>query len=113
MTEMELFALLVAHEALCGALFYASFCRAVRSDHQLRLDVRVAFWFLGVVPVLGLVAPLVWLYQPDFFSVGLLFSIVFVQYVTARDWAQSAPSKFMRPQCRGQNRRSTDLLEKT
>jgi len=109
MTEMEIFALLVAHEALCGALFYASFCRAVRSDHRLRFDVRVAFWFLGVVPVLGLVAPLTWQYQPDFFSVALLLSIVFVQYVTARDWAQSAPAKFMHPIYRAHNRRSTDV----
>lgn len=107
-TEILQAFLLVAHVVLSGALFYAAFCRAVRSDYRLRCDVRVAFYMLGVTSIMSLVAPVVWAYVPSWTSVSLMFAVVAVQWSTARDWAHDTPEKFIKPEFRQYNRRATD-----
>ena len=65
-------ALLLAHELLCAILIYTVFCRAVRTDHTVRVDVRLSFFILGVVACLGMPAPLIWGFIPNTFTLLLL-----------------------------------------
>jgi len=97
---------ILAHETLCAALFYSAFFRAVRSSVKVAIDVRLAFFGMGVVSCIGLVAPLVWEFVPSVFDLLLLAAIVIVQLVTARHWATSVPPHFCRPD---HERRSTDM----
>lgn len=102
---------IVIHEALCAVLLYSVFCRAVRSSDLVRTDVRLAFFFLGMVACVGIVAPLVWKFAPDCFTIALLASISGVQLVTAHHWEQGVPDRFLKPMARGFHRRATDRLE--
>jgi len=86
--------LLIVHEFLCLALVYTVFCRSVDMNLSALLDVRLAFFFLGVVACLGIPAPLAWGWLPDAFSVALLFGIVLVQVITARHWTHGLPEVF-------------------
>ena len=88
--------LMVIHELLCGILFYTVFCRAVRINKDVRLDVRIAFQFMGMVACAGVVAPVAWKWAPDLMSVSLLLSICIVQVVTARYW-DGVPENFLKP----------------
>jgi len=90
-------ALLIAHELLCVVLFYTVFYRAVRTCEKVRMDVRAAFWVLGLVACLGMCAPIVWGYRPDHFSIVLIAAIVIVQLITARHWSDSCPPRFYKP----------------
>lgn len=101
--------LLVLHEALCAAVWYTVFCRAVRSDHTVRLDVRLSFIALGLASALGMAAPLAWGWQPDWYTLVLLASITLVQGVTAAHWQAGVPDQFIKPECRPRRRRATDL----
>lgn len=86
--------IILLHEALCMALFYSVFCRAVRSSKHVRLDVRVAFFALGLVACIGMAAPLVWGLVPSLFGLLLLGSVVIVQLVTAHHWRDGVPDRF-------------------
>lgn len=100
-------AFLWAHELLCLALFYSAFCRAVKSDTRVHLDVRLAFNALGAVACWGFVAPLMG-YTPHWFGICLLAAIVTTQWVTAKHWQQGVPDRFMKPEHRPKMRRASD-----
>lgn len=103
-------ALLVVHTALCVALWYSVFCRAVRSDRTVRLDVRLSMFLLGAVALLLVLAPFRWGWQPDGFTVLLLLAIVVVQGVTAAHWRHGVPDAFVKPGCRRTfGRRASDM----
>lgn len=101
-------ALLVAHLILCAMLIFTVFCRAVRTDHTVRLDVRFAFFCMGIVACLGIPAPLIWSFTPTPFSVLLLAGIVLVQLTTSRHWKDGVPYSFYKPDCRP-GRRSCEM----
>lgn len=101
-------AAVVAHELLCAALFYSVFCRAVRTDAQVKADIRLAFFVLGSVALMGMAAPLAWDHQPSGFDLALLGSIVLVQVITARHWRDGVPEHFLHAHHRPRNRRAQD-----
>ncbi|WP_207186263.1 hypothetical protein [Rhodocyclus purpureus] len=92
-------AMILAHELLCVVLLYTVFCRAVRTDHTVRVDVRAAFCLLGAVACIGVPAPLIWDGVPSTFTLALLAVITVVQVVTARHWANGVPIGFYKPEC--------------
>lgn len=92
-------AMLLVHELLCAILIYTVFCRAVRTDHTVRVDVRFSFFLLGVVACLGMPAPLIWGGIPNSFTLLLLAVITIVQMVTARHWSRGVPYGFYKPEC--------------
>lgn len=104
---------LIAHEVLCVALFYTVFCRSVSTDDRVKTDVRFAFFILGAVACMGLVAPIAWGFEPHPFALALLTAVVLVQVITAHHWAHGVPDQFMRSQFRARRRRSTDYLDST
>lgn len=105
-------ALLVIHVALCVALWYSVFCRAVRSDRTVRLDVRLSMFLLGAVALLLMLAPFRWDWRPDWLTVLLLLAIVVVQGVTAAHWRDGVPEAFLKPGCRRTfGRRAGDSTE--
>ena len=86
------------HWALAAALFYTVFCRAVRLNCRARLDVRIAFFALGIVGCVALAMPFylpAW--RPDALHLILLAGIDAVQIVTARYWCNGVPSRFLKP----------------
>ena len=99
--------MLIAHEALCAALFYSCFCRAVKSTERVYADVRLAFNALGAVACWGFVAPLMG-YVPHWFGLALLAAVVAVQWVTARHWQVGVPDRFVKPEHRPTMRRASD-----
>lgn len=103
-------ALLVIHEVLCLVLIYTVFCRFVRTDDTVRLDVRMTFFLLGAVACFGIPAPF-YGFIPNIFSTVLLFMIVMVQVVTSRYWRNGVPLSFYSPECMP-CRRSTDIKPK-
>lgn len=100
-------AMLVAHELLCFVLIFTVFCRAVRMDNSVRIDVRLAFFLLGAVACIGVPAPWVWGFSPNMFTLFLLGGITLVQIVTSRYWRVGVPLSFYRPD-RMPCRRATD-----
>lgn len=85
----------IAHEVLCLMLFYSCFCRAVKSDTRVHMDVRLAFNMLGGVACWGMAAPLMG-HEPGSFSLSLLGAIVYTQWVTASHWSDGVPVRFMK-----------------
>ena len=100
--------LLVIHEMLCVTLWYTVFCRAVRTDARVKLQVRAAFVLVGAVALLGFVAHLAWGWEPDLWDVILLAAVVILQVVTATNWKNGVPDRFLNPKNRPRNRRATD-----
>lgn len=100
-------AMLIAHELLCLVLIFTVFCRAVRMDGTVRIDVRLAFFLLGAVACMGVPAPLVLGFYPNAFTLLLLGGIALVQIVTSRYWRRGVPLSFYRPD-RMPRRRSSD-----
>lgn len=98
--------MLLAHELLCLVLIFTVFCRAVRMDSTVRIDVRLAFFLLGAVACLGMPAPWVWGFQASAFSLFLLGGIALVQIVTSRYWRRGVPLSFYRPDCMPRRRAS-------
>lgn len=97
------------HEALCAALFFTVFCRAVKTDATVRADVRFAFFVLGIAACAGMVAPVAWAHQPNAYDLLLLGAVVLVQAITAHHWAEEVPPQFVKTQFRRtRRRRATD-----
>ena len=91
----HILSLTLLHEALCLALAYSIFCRAVRMTAQTLLPIRLSMFSLGAVGLLGLAAPLLeW--RPDLFSLALLAAVVVVQITTSRYWRVAVPPSFER-----------------
>lgn len=99
--------LILVHELLCAALLYTVFCRSVRSDDSVRVDVRLSFFVLGLVACIGLACPVTWDFQPNAFTLLLLLAIVVVQIATSRHWHHGVPYSFYKPGLRPM-RRSSD-----
>lgn len=100
-------ATLIYHELLCAVLIYTVFCRAVKTDERVRLDVRFAFFVLGMASCLGMAAPLVWGVLPSPISLVMLTAFVAVQVTTARHWKHGVPGCFYKP-CSVPRRRASD-----
>ena len=96
-------ALIAAHVALCLLLIYSVFQRFVHTDASVRLDVRIAFWLLGLAACLAVPAPLLG-YVPRPLDVLLLAAFAAVQHVTGRHWRRGVPRDFYRPGCAPRNR---------
>lgn len=89
---------LFIHEVLSGALLYSIFCRSISTSRETtRGDILFAFWLMGVAAIVMLAAPVVLGWQPDPLSTFLLFSIVTVQWVTAKHWHNGVPQHFRKP----------------
>ena len=100
--------LLIAHEILSVMLFMTVFIRSVPCSSRVRLDIRFAFFVLGLAACAGMAAPLAWGFVPSVFSVLLLASVVLVELVTTRYWQGGVPAAFFKPEFRPL-RRSTDF----
>lgn len=77
----------ILHELLCAALFYAAFCRALWAGRSTSIGVRCLIKMIGMVACAGMAAPLAFGYQPDWFSVALL-GLVVLELVIG-DWQKS------------------------
>ena len=88
--------LIALHVALCLALIHSVFVRFVRTDASVRIDVRLAFWLLGLAACLGVPAPLFG-YVPRLLDLLLLASFTAVQWVTGRHWTAGVPHDFYKP----------------
>ena len=87
--------LLTIHEALCIALFYTCFCRAVHtSKNNTKTGIRLVIWLLGMAACMGFVWPIYRGWQPDEFSLFLLFSVTVGQMVFAGLWANGVPDAY-------------------
>ena len=96
-------ALIAAHVALCLVLIYSVFVRFVHTDTDVRLDVRLAFFLLGVAACSGVPAPLFG-YVPRVIDLLLLAAFAAVQHVTGRHWQRGVPRDFFKPGCAPRNR---------
>lgn len=104
----------VAHEVLCIALFYTVFCRSVSTDDRAKADVRFAFFILGAVACMGMVAPIAWGFEPHPFALALLAAVVLVQIITAHNWAHGVPEQFVKTEFRTtRRRRAYDYMDNT
>lgn len=84
------------HEFLSLALFYTCFCRAVKTDRTVKKDVLVAFWILGCVACVSMLAPLAFGWRPDWVTLSLLASLVMLQIVTSAHWRKGIPQEFIK-----------------
>lgn len=98
----------VLHEILCGMLFYTVFCRSVRSDEDVRTDVRLAFLLMATVACAGIVCPIFYGAAPSLFTILLLASMVFVQWVTEIHWRHGVPEQFLKHGRAPRDRRRCD-----
>ena len=89
---------LIIHEMLCAALFYMAFCRAVHtSEETTKLSVRLAICALGAVACLGMAAPIVWCWTPNWYTTALLATVVINQSIFSVQWRNGVPKDFCRP----------------
>lgn len=105
MTNLQI----LLHVALCAALAWSVFDRAVLMSTDVEADVRAVFCGLGVVALAGLLAPLVFGYVPDVFVLSLEAAIFFVQRITDRYWHAGVPDRFYKPGHAPRTRRATDM----
>lgn len=93
--------LLIIHEALCGALFYTCFCRAVHtSEKNTRVGIRLVIWLLGMASCMGIAWPIYRNWHPDEFSIFLLFAVTVGQMIFAGLWSQGVPAAYQKePTC--------------
>ena len=80
--------------ALCGVLFWSTFCRLNKLNKSAMLRVRLAYYALGVLIVLSMFDVVVWSHDPSWIECGLVASIAFVQIVTSIAWRESYPRPF-------------------
>ena len=90
--------MLITHEALCMALLYSCFCRAVKTNQDTKLPILLTFYVLSCTAVFVTFAPLVLAWQPDAVSLSLLAAITLVQTVTAQHWRYGPPEHFQQPE---------------
>ena len=85
--------LLIAHELACLLLFFTVFCRMHKTNRGTRISIRLSFWVLGTVAILGVPWPLLG-WPLELFGVVLSLAIVLVQWVTSHYWQGGAPGPF-------------------
>lgn len=93
---MNITATLVIHELLCVALFYGAFCRAVLANKQTKRRMRFVIVMTGSVASLGMLAPVAWHYEPDWFALLLLATSVTAQLIASPGWREGIPHQFQR-----------------
>lgn len=94
--------LLLLHEALCMALFYAVFCRArLTSAKTTRLEVRLVLVLEGTIASVGMYLPVAHDFQPSVFSVLLLLVMVLPKVVFARVWTRGVPQTCLKDTVNG------------
>jgi len=93
---MNLSASVIIHELLCAALFYGAFCRAVWANRQTQKRMRFVITLTGSVASLGMLAPIAWHYQPDWFAMLLLATSVIAQLIASTNWRDGIPHIFQR-----------------
>ena len=101
---------LIIHEILCAILIYTVFIRAVKTDENVKLSVRFAFFLLGTTACIGIPAPLSGVFVPDAFSVLLLAATTLVQLATSNYWHNGPPYNAYK-KGRAPKRRSSDFGE--
>ena len=102
--------LTAAHEILCLMLWWGCLVRAIRSDDRVIVSVRFAFTFLSASALAGVAAP-VYGFEPTLWSVSMLASITYTQWITTGHWLEGPPERFIHPQFRHRRRRSTDFSD--
>lgn len=95
------------HELTCAVLLWGVFCRFTRSSVRVAALIRLVFWVLGIAACAGLIAPIVWAYQPHPVAVGMQAAFCLVQLVTAGYWVDGPPIHFLVESARPR-RRHTD-----
>lgn len=88
-------AILLAHELACLLLFFSVFCRMNKTTRATHTSVRLSFWVLGTVALLGVPWPMLG-WPMELFGVALALAIVLVQWVTSHYWQGAAPRQFTR-----------------
>lgn len=96
MTLNYLQASVILHEILCIALFYGAFCRAVHTNRSTKTSLRLIIMATGAVATLGMVAPISWGYEPDWYAMVLLTLSVAAQFVASAHWRNGIPEIFQR-----------------
>lgn len=84
------------HEVLCAALFYGAFCRAIHANKQTKYSMHIIIRLTGAVATLGMLAPISWNYQPDWFAMILLTLSVTAQFLASSNWREGIPEIFQR-----------------
>lgn len=88
--------LLVVHELLCLAMFYGAFCRAVWANKKTKRSMLMIIRATGAVATVGMLAPISWHYQPDWYALMLLSLTVVAQFVASQHWRDGIPEIFQR-----------------
>lgn len=89
-------AAVLLHTALCIALFWASFCRAVRTSSGTRPVIRAAICVQASAAIAAGAAPWLAGYRPQWPALALLASMVLVQTATSMLWRGGVPRPFVR-----------------
>lgn len=89
--------MLAIHLIFCSILFWSVFCRSVTMTGDAKLDIRFAFFMLGVAAVAGMAAPWAWGFAPTGYTLTLLGSVALVQVTTAKHWTGGVPPDFVKP----------------
>ena len=89
-------AAVVLHELLCIALFYGAFCRAVWANKQTKPSLLLVIRLTGVVATVGMLAPIAWNYQPDWYAMMLMALSVCAQYIASHNWRDGIPHIFQK-----------------
>lgn len=99
--------MLVLHEVLSLALIYSIFCRAVRADRRVRIELRLSMWALWMSAVASALAPFQGI-DVDTLHIVFLLALCALHLATARYWRHGVPPLFIKPECRGYRRRAED-----
>ena len=85
----------IVWEILCLALVWSVFCRSTLVDSTTRLEVKMALRLLGLAAIVGVGLPL-YGFIPGWEAVALAAFAVCVQALTARNWRNGVPRRFIR-----------------
>jgi len=88
--------MLAAHVVMCLYVFSSVFIRAKWLDHRAQTSIRLVFFVLGCVALLGVAWPVARPWVPDLWSLLLLAVVCLVQRTTAEKWRDGVPYQFLR-----------------
>lgn len=93
----------VVYSVICATTFVLTFCRLNKLNKETLLRVRLAYWSLGVMLAMSLIASWVdgafgyasWQrHDPNWMEVGLVLGLCFVQAATSRAWKHGTPKGY-------------------